>query len=54
MVERADLFERVYEGDADVESNSVEVIMARLRRKIGHPLIETVRGRGYRLRPPAS
>ncbi len=49
VVERADLFERVYDGDADVESNSVEVILARLRRKLGHPLIETVRGRGYRL-----
>jgi two-component system, OmpR family, response regulator len=52
LVERADLFERVYEGDADVESNSVEVILARLRRKLGVPLIETVRGRGYRLAAP--
>ena len=52
VVERADLFERVYEGDADVESNSVEVILARLRRKLGAPLIETVRGRGYRLVAP--
>ena len=49
VVERIDLFERVYDGGAEVESNSVEVIVARLRRKLGHPLIETVRGRGYRL-----
>ena len=49
VVERLDLFQRVYDGDTDVESNSVEVIMARLRRKIGRGLIETVRGRGYRL-----
>ena len=49
VVERQDLFSRVYDGDADVESNSVEVIVARLRRKIGRGLIETVRGRGYRL-----
>ena len=49
VVERADLIERVYEGDADVDSNSVEVIIGRLRRKIGATLIETVRGRGYRL-----
>ena len=49
VVERADLFERVYDGDTEVESNSVEVIVARLRRKIGHDLIGTVRGRGYRL-----
>ncbi len=49
VVERSDLNEKVYEGDAEVDSNSLEVIIARLRRKIGHQLIETVRGRGYRL-----
>ncbi len=49
VVTRPDLFERVYDGDAEVDSNSVEVIIARLRRKVGHGLIETVRGRGYRL-----
>ncbi|MEG3163206.1 response regulator transcription factor [Sphingomonas sp. PB2P19] len=49
VVERAELIERVYEGDADVDSNSIEVIIGRLRRKIGMTLIETVRGRGYRL-----
>ena len=49
FVSRTDLFERVYDGDAEVESNSVEVIIARLRRKIGHGHIETLRGRGYRL-----
>jgi two-component system, OmpR family, response regulator len=32
-----------------VDSNSVEVIVARLRRKIGHGLIKTVRGLGYQL-----
>ena len=45
----AELIERVYEGDADVDSNSIEVIIGRLRRKIGAAMIETVRGRGYRL-----
>jgi two-component system OmpR family response regulator len=49
VVERLDLLERVYEGDADVDSNSLEVIVGRLRKKIGATLIETVRGRGYRL-----
>ena len=49
VVERADLFERVYDSAADVESNSVEVILGRLRRKLGRPMIETIRGRGYRL-----
>ena len=49
IVTRADLIERVYEGDADVDSNSTEVIIGRLRRKIGADRIETVRGRGYRI-----
>lgn len=49
VVTRTDLLDRVYDGDAEVDSNSLEVIVARLRRKIGHQHIETVRGLGYRL-----
>ena len=49
VVERLDLLERIYEGDADVDSNTLDVIIGRIRRKIGAELIETVRGRGYRL-----
>ena len=49
VIERLALLERVYEGDADNDSNSLEVIVGRLRKKIGAELIETVRGRGYRL-----
>ena len=49
VVERRELIERVYDGDAEVDSNSIEVIVARLRRKIGAEHIETVRGRGYML-----
>ena len=49
VIERLALLERVYEGDADNDSNSLEVIVGRLRKKIGPDLIETVRGRGYRL-----
>ncbi|WP_395396779.1 response regulator transcription factor [Novosphingobium sp. BL-8A] len=49
VVPRASLFEHVYEYHNDVESNSVEVIIGRLRRKIGASMIETVRGHGYRL-----
>src|SRR6202046_1260182 len=49
VVARRDILERVYDGDAEVDSNSVEVIVARLRRKIGHGFIKTVRGLGYRL-----
>jgi len=54
VIERLELMERVYEGDADPDSNSLEVIIGRLRRKIGRDLIETVRGRGYRLTEAAS
>lgn len=49
VVARSDLIERVYEGDAEVDSNSIEVIITRLRRKIEPLRIETIRGRGYRL-----
>ena len=54
VVERSELNEKAYEGDADVDSNSLEVIVGRLRRKIGHDMIENVRGRGYRLTSGAS
>ncbi len=49
IVPRAELMERVYDGDAEVDSNSIEVIITRLRRKIGTARIEVERGRGYRL-----
>jgi len=49
VVDRLDLLDHVYEGDADPDSNSLEVIVGRLRKKIGAALIETVRGRGYRV-----
>ena len=48
-VDRATLVDKIYDGDVGTDSNSLEVIVARLRRKIGHGLIETERGRGYRL-----
>ena len=49
VFDRGELMDKVYEGDAGADSNSLEVIIARLRRKIGHAMIETVRGRGYKL-----
>ena len=49
VVPRLDLMERVYDGDTEVDSNSLEVIIGRLRRKLGKDAIETVRGLGYRV-----
>ena len=54
VVDRRELNERVYDGDAEVDSNSLEVIVARLRKKIGAERIETVRGRGYMLTAPVT
>ncbi|RUT29364.1 response regulator transcription factor [Arsenicitalea aurantiaca] len=48
-VTRTELSEHLYERDTDRDFNSLEVIIGRLRRKIGRGLIETVRGQGYRL-----
>ncbi|WP_114377112.1 response regulator transcription factor [Elioraea thermophila] len=50
VVSRSELAEHVYDGDADRDFNALEVIIGRLRRKIGADAIETERGRGYRLR----
>ena len=47
--QRSELFDRVYEGDAQTDSNSLEVSVRRLRKKIGAGRIETARGLGYRL-----
>lgn len=54
LVSQAELSEHIYAHDADRDSNTVEVFIARLRRKIGAGFIETVRGMGYRLEAPPS
>lgn len=51
VVSRAELTEHIYAQDFDRDSNTVEVFVARLRRKLGSSLIETVRGLGYRISP---
>jgi two-component system OmpR family response regulator len=50
VVSRGELTEHIYAQDFDRESNTVEVFIARLRRKLGASRIETVRGLGYRMR----
>jgi len=54
VVDRSELIERLYEYDMGVDSNSLEVLVGRVRRKIGAEMIETVRGRGYRLTSEAA
>lgn len=54
VVTRAELIEHIYAQDFDRDSNTVEVFIARLRRKLGAAFIETVRGLGYRMSEPAT
>ena len=49
VVSQAELTEHIYAQSFDRDSNTVEVFVARLRRKLGASLIETVRGLGYRI-----
>ncbi len=49
VVPQAELAEHIYDRDDDRDSNTVEVFIARLRRKLGAATIETVRGLGYRV-----
>lgn len=48
VVSRQELTEHIYAQDRDRDSNTLEVFVARLRRKLGVTAIETVRGLGYR------
>ncbi len=48
-VTQLELTEQLYSQDYERESNSVEVLIGRLRRKLGKDLIETRRGYGYRI-----
>jgi two-component system OmpR family response regulator len=49
VVSQTELTEHIYSQDWDRDSNTVEVFIARLRRKLGASFIETVRGLGYRI-----
>lgn len=50
IVSQTELTEHIYAQTFDRDSNTVEVFIARLRRKLGASTIETVRGLGYRIR----
>lgn len=52
IVTRTELTEHIYAQDLDRDSNTVEVFVARLRRKLGSTAIKTIRGIGYRIGTP--
>jgi two-component system, OmpR family, response regulator len=54
VLSRSELSEHLYAQDSDRDSNTIEVFVARLRKKLPAELIETVRGLGYRLNLPAA
>ena len=53
VISRTEIIEHLYDQDFDRDSNTVEVFVGRLRKKLGVDLIQTVRGMGYIATPPA-
>lgn len=49
VVSRSDIAEHVYQRDLEPDSNTVDVLIGRIRKKLGHALIHTERGLGFRL-----
>ena len=49
VVSKSELTEHLYAQDFDRDSNTLEVVIGRLRKKLGDRRIETMRGQGYRL-----
>jgi two-component system, OmpR family, response regulator len=52
VVSRTELVEHLYDQDFDRDSNTIEVFVGRLRKKLGSDVIQTVRGLGYVLMAP--
>ena len=53
VVSRTELIEHIYDQDFDRDSNTIEVFITRIRKKLGADLIQTIRGLGYTLDDPA-
>ena len=53
MISQAELSENLYSHDSDRDSNAIEALMGRLRRKLKADVIETRRGFGYTVKTPA-
>lgn len=54
VVSRTELVEHLYDQDFDRDSNTIEVFVGRLRKKLDTDIIETVRGLGYSINAPAA
>ncbi|HXJ01289.1 MAG TPA: response regulator transcription factor [Micropepsaceae bacterium] len=54
VLSRTDLVEHLYDQDFDRDSNTIEVFIGRLRKKLGVDVIHTMRGLGYRLDEPST
>ena len=52
VISRTELTEHLYDQDFDRDSNTIEVFVGRIRKKLGVDIIQTVRGLGYLLNPP--
>ena len=52
VVSRSELIEHLYDQDFDRDSNTIEVFVGRLRKKLGVDIIQTLRGMGYVIGPP--
>jgi two-component system OmpR family response regulator len=52
LISKSQLEDRLYSFEAEIQSNTIEVYIGRLRKKLGAAAIETVRGMGYRLGSP--
>jgi two-component system, OmpR family, response regulator len=53
VVSRSELIEHIYDQDFDRDSNTIEVFVTRIRKKLGPDVITTIRGLGYSLEDPA-
>jgi two-component system OmpR family response regulator len=52
VVSRTELVEHLYDQDFDRDSNTVEVFVGRLRKKLGVDVLHTIRGMGYTITEP--
>ena len=49
---KSQIEDQIYAFDSEVESNTIEVYVSRLRKKLGKDVVQTLRGMGYRLGTP--